>query len=188
MTETYDKYYQTENLFGEPYPELIHFFTHLPVKGKVLDLGCGQGRDSIALARIGFNVTGIDKSKVGINQMNRICQNENLTLVGKVEDIYEFNEFDKFEIILLDSIFHFGKKDKRKEIELIKKIVMNIRKGSLIAFFIQDTGEKVHILNQSINFQNSLKRLTDLKFKYSFEDKENDHKSVTDYRMIVVEK
>lgn len=30
MTVTYDKYYQTENLFGEPYPELIEFFAEYP--------------------------------------------------------------------------------------------------------------------------------------------------------------
>lgn len=41
MTVTYDKYYQTENLFGDPYPELIKFLTDYPKKGKVLDLGCG---------------------------------------------------------------------------------------------------------------------------------------------------
>ena len=76
MTVTYDKYYQTENLFGEPYPELIEFFAEYPYKGKLLDLGCGQGRDAIALARLGYSVTGIDNSKVGIQQMNQIGQVE----------------------------------------------------------------------------------------------------------------
>lgn len=42
MTITYDKYCQTENLFGAPYPELIQFFPEYQRKGKVLDLGCGQ--------------------------------------------------------------------------------------------------------------------------------------------------
>lgn len=55
MTATYDKYYQTENLFGDPYPELIEFFANYPKKGKVLDLGCGQGRDAIAIAQLGYS-------------------------------------------------------------------------------------------------------------------------------------
>lgn len=95
---TYDKYYQTENLFGESYPELIEFFAEFPMKGKVLDLGCGQGRDAIALARLGYSVTGIDNSKVGIEQMNQTWQ---------VVDIYAFNRFSEFDIILLDSMFRF---------------------------------------------------------------------------------
>ena len=74
MAVTYDKYYKTENLFGQPYPELLAFFTEYPKKGNVLDLGCGQGRDAIPLARLGFDVTGIDNSSVGIAQMNRIAK------------------------------------------------------------------------------------------------------------------
>jgi 2-polyprenyl-3-methyl-5-hydroxy-6-metoxy-1,4-benzoquinol methylase len=183
---SYDKYYQTENLFGEPYRELVEFFADYTRKGSVLDLGCGQGRDAIALARLGYSVTGIDSSKVGIEQMNSIGQNENLDLVGKVEDIYTFDRFDEFDIVLLDSMFHFAKKDKSKEIGLIQKIVSDIRKGSLVVVCIQDTGDKVQILKQAIDNQNKV--IADKKFKYVFEDGESDHKSEKDYRMVIMEK
>ena len=76
MNIAYDKYYQSENLFGDPYPELVEFFAKYPQKGKILDLGCGQGRDAIALARLGYSVTGVDSSKVGIDQMIQVSQNE----------------------------------------------------------------------------------------------------------------
>jgi len=188
MSETYDNYYQTENLFGKPYPELIEFLAGYSRKGKLLDLGCGQGRDAIALARLGYSVTGIDNSKVGIDQMNHIGIAENLDLIGQVGDIYAFDKFDQFGIILLDSMFHFEKKDRKKEIGLVKKIISQIRTGSLVVFCIQDTGDKVEILNNAIHFEKQLKRLTDQKFKYTFEDKESGHKSVTYYRMIGVEK
>lgn len=188
MKVTYDKYYQTENLFGEPYPELLEFFAAYPTKGKLLDLGCGQGRDALALARFGYDVTGIDHSKVGIEQMNRIGQIEDLNLTGQVGDIYAFNAFDTFDIVLLDSMFHFAKKDKLKEIGLVQKIVSQIKKGSIIVVCIQDTGDKVQILNQAINFERELPRLIDKKFKYKFEDEDSGHKSVMDYRMIIVEK
>ncbi len=188
MTVTYDKYYQTVNLFGEPYPELIEFFAEYPRKGKVLDLGCGQGRDAITLARLGYSVTGIDNSKIGIDQMNQIGQKEDLDLVGQVGDIYSFSRFSEFDIVLLDSIFHFAKKDKEKEIGLINRIVSEIRKGRLVVVCIQDTGDKVRTLNQAIDFNKRHKRLADKEFKYVFEDSDSGHKSETDYRMIVIEK
>ena len=34
MTVTYDKYYQTENLFGRPFRELMDFFSEYPKKGR----------------------------------------------------------------------------------------------------------------------------------------------------------
>ncbi len=188
MTLSYDKYYQTKNLFGAPYPELIEFLVAYPKKGKVLDLGCGQGRDAIALARLGYAVTGIDNSKVGIDQMNQIGQREDLTLVGQVGDIYSFDKFEDYDIILVDSMFHFAKKDREKEVGLVRKIVSTIKKGCVIAVCIQDTGHKVKTLQQAIDFYKPLKRLVDQKFKYTFEDDETGHKSETPYRMIVAEK
>ena len=188
MAIAYDDYYKTENLFGAPYPELIEFFDVYPGKGKVLDLGCGQGRDAIALARLGYAVTGIDNSKVGIDQMIQIGKAENLNLVGQVEDIYAFDRFHEFDIILLDSMFHFEKNDKAKEVGLIQKIVSTSKIGCLVVICIQDTGKKVQILKESIDFERQLKRLADKKFKYCFEDQESGHKSETDYRLLIVEK
>lgn len=186
MSITYDKYYQTENLFGNPYPELIEFFSNYPRKRKILDLGCGQGRDSIPLARLGFTVTGIDNSKVGIDQMNQIAKTEGLNLNGIVTDIFEFDNLAEFDFVLLDSMFHFTTNDRKNETEFIKKIISKIKKGCLVVFCIQDTGKKVEILNQTIDFDKELYRVTDKKFEYIFEDSENGHKSQTDYRMIVV--
>lgn len=187
VTTTYDKYYQAEHLFGEPYPELITFFTEYPLKGKVLDLGCGQGRDAIALARLGYHITGIDSSQIGIQQMTRVAQTENLDLVGRVGDIYQVDNLAKFDFVLLDSMFHFAKRDREKEVGLIQKIISTVKKGCLIMVCIQDTGNKVQILNQALDFKRPLIRLADTSFKYTFEDRDSGHRSESDYRMIVVE-
>ena len=188
MKATYDTYYQTENLFGNPYPELIEFFAEYPQKGKVLDLGCGQGRDAIALARLGFTVTGVDISKVGIEQMNLVANTERLPLNGIVADIYAFDNFSAFDIVLLDSMFHFLKNDREKETCLVKKIISQTQNGGVLVFCIQDTGDKVEILNQTIDFEQPMERLANKKIKYVFEDSENGHQSVSDYQMVVVRK
>lgn len=149
-----------------------------------MDLGCGQGRDSIPLARIGFDVTGIDNSKVGIEQMNQIAKTEKLTLKGVISDIFGFENFDGYDYVLLDSMFHFTKNDRIKETEFIRKIISKIRKGCLVIFCIQDTGKKVEILKETIEFKNADNRIEDKKLKYVFEN--NGHKSESNYRMIVI--
>ncbi|MEK6151924.1 class I SAM-dependent methyltransferase [Flavobacteriaceae bacterium 3-367] len=188
MAVAYDNYYKTENLFGEPYPELIAFFSKFAKKGKVLDLGCGQGRDAIPLARMGFDVVGIDNSKVGIAQMNRTAKTESLTLKGIVSDVHTFHDYINYDYVLLDSMFHFEKKDLKKETGLIKNILSKIKKGCLVVFCIQDTGKKVAILNDTINSQKGHKRIADEGFIYVYKDDESGHSSTTKYSMIVVEK
>lgn len=188
MAASYNSFYQTENLFGDPYPELIDFFATYPDKGKVLDLGCGQGRDAIPLARLGYEVVGIDQSKVGIDQMSQVAKTENLPLVGRVANMYEFDDFADFDVILLDSMFHFTKNDVQKETDFIKKIISKIERGCLVVFCIQDTGKKVKILNRILNLQNQLRRVIDQEMEYVFEDKETGHRSKSAYRMIIVQK
>jgi hypothetical protein len=59
---------------------------------------------------------------------------------------------------------------------------------ALLVICIQDTGKKVEVLNQAIAPQKEMKYIKDEKFKCVFEDRENGHKSETDYRMIILEK
>jgi len=185
----YDKYYKTEDLFGEPYPELINFFKRYEPKGKLIDLGCGQGRDSIFLARLGYNVTGIDISKVGIDQMSSIAKKEGLSLIGLVGDIYSFDNYQEFDIVLLDSLLHFEKRDKKRESDLIDKITKRINKNVLICICIQDTGEKVKILKDTIDCsEQDFEILNDSSLTYKYEDKESGHKTEMKYCMYIVKK
>src|SRR5215510_10032146 len=45
----------------------------LPPGGRVLDLGCGEGRDSVFFASRGFEVTGLDVSVAGIAKARRLA-------------------------------------------------------------------------------------------------------------------
>ena len=54
---TYDKHYQQENYFGNPYPELMSFFRSYPYRGTLADLGAGQGRDSIVITSYSIHYT-----------------------------------------------------------------------------------------------------------------------------------
>ncbi len=47
----------------KPWPESKRFISTLPKDARVLDLGCGNGRNSIHLAKQGMDVIGIDFSR-----------------------------------------------------------------------------------------------------------------------------
>ena len=129
---SYDKYYLEKDYFGKPYEGLVDYFKTLDKKYKILDLGCGQGRDSLFLGRLGFNVKGIDISKVGIEQLNKVAQKENLSVVGVVDDIYNYKITDDIDLVLLDSMLHFYKNDKDKETDLIKRVAMELKKKGIL--------------------------------------------------------
>lgn len=188
MKVEYDDYYQTENLFGEPYPELIAYYSSIKNKGKLLDVGCGQGRDAIPLAKMGFEVTGIDNSRVGIEQLNKIASRDKLSLQGIVVDLYDYTNFKAFDFILLDSMFHFGKREKEKETKLLKKIMEEVKPNTQITICIQNTGNKLKMLNAILSEEKHIEIVKTEELVYEFIDQETNHRSKTKYEMVIIKK
>jgi 2-polyprenyl-3-methyl-5-hydroxy-6-metoxy-1,4-benzoquinol methylase len=174
----------TEDYFGDPYPELINFLSGFSPKGKLLDLGCGQGRDSIPLARLGYKVTGIDSSFVGIGQMLEIAQGEGLDLEGIVGDIYNYKGINKFDIILLDSMFHFTRKDRKKEIGYLKDVVGAMKPDAMLVICLHNMGAIYKTFSGVINQFDNLVLLKNQDFSYTFNDPDSDHRSVVPYIML----
>jgi 2-polyprenyl-3-methyl-5-hydroxy-6-metoxy-1,4-benzoquinol methylase len=150
----YERYYREPEYFGDPYPELIKFFTEYLPKGNVLDLGCGQGRGSTALARLGYTVTGVDISKTGIAYMQSLAEKENLNIKGIVADMYNYEIDENVDIVLLDSILHFYKPDKKKESQFLRRIMNEMRVGGLLCVLIWKSkkieNELENVLRKSI--------------------------------------
>ncbi|MFK7920688.1 MAG: class I SAM-dependent methyltransferase [Bacteroidia bacterium] len=184
----YDDYYQSPALFGNPYEQLLAFYREFPLRGTLLDVGCGQGRDALVLAGMGFEVRGIDHSTVGIEQMLAEAQRAKLSLKGEVLDIYQYQAFDEYDFILLDSMFHFGKKERAKEIEFIVRIMRTMRAGAIISICIANTGDKYKILETTVAQEKSFQTIQNDAFNYQYIDQESSHTSITPYKMLSLKK
>jgi tellurite methyltransferase len=56
--------------FGKPSQEFYDLIHRLPPHAKVLDLGCGEGRNALFLAEHGCEVTAVDISVSGIQKLH----------------------------------------------------------------------------------------------------------------------
>ncbi|MDD3998837.1 MAG: methyltransferase domain-containing protein [Candidatus Shapirobacteria bacterium] len=129
--EKYNKTYSV-NKNIKPSQILSLIWKNFLSNSKIIDLGCGQGNDSLFLVKNGFLVTAIDSSSVAINQM-KVKKDElklnNLELI--CDDITNFNiEKDKYQVIICRNVLNFL--DKNKALEILNDFKDNIQKDSYI--------------------------------------------------------
>jgi len=95
-------FYDSMINFNSALHRRIDFFSKFNPKGKALDLGCGTGLDSIALAKLGLNVTASDQSSGMIQKAEsnaRIHGVDISFIASPIEKIF-LNSKDKFDFII----------------------------------------------------------------------------------------
>ncbi|MDC1142361.1 class I SAM-dependent methyltransferase [Planctomycetota bacterium] len=117
MTTDYEKFYrENRHGLGEPTAEFVTFFNEYePRQAKVLDVGCGQGRDALFIARLGHFVTAIDISPSGIADLLKDAEAEGLSVCTQVADVREYKSRKRFDVIVIDRTLHMLAPDERAE-------------------------------------------------------------------------
>ncbi|MGD2129221.1 MAG: class I SAM-dependent methyltransferase [Lysobacterales bacterium] len=114
MTDYELEYQRNEVVCGDPFPEFVELFEALPSASTVLDLGAGQGRDTLVAARLGHKVVAVDISPTGIGQILVAAQRENLSVEGVVTDLTDYCPYARYDVVVLDRIVHMLKNTKDK--------------------------------------------------------------------------
>lgn len=132
--------------FGQAPSATLKYLMELKLisDGDVLDLGCGEGRESLFLARRGFKAVAIDLSKYGISKLKKIKEKENLSIRCIVKDImkYEYPS-DTFDLVVGTTILDHI--DVRKISRVVNGIKRTLKQGgyvSLTVFTTTDPGNK----------------------------------------------
>jgi 2-polyprenyl-3-methyl-5-hydroxy-6-metoxy-1,4-benzoquinol methylase len=101
--ETWDakKALQDLPLAEEPDDLLRNFSFLLPKTGLGLDLGSGDGRNSLFLAQMGLQMKAVDSSRLALSRLKEKIREQNLDILTFRQDMMEFHlEPHQYDVIL----------------------------------------------------------------------------------------
>jgi len=123
------RYESEESFLGErPSPFLIleiDWIKTLVPGSKALDIACGEGRNSVFLARHGFRVTGMDISDKGLEKGVKRAQAVGVKIKFKRVDLDDYTIQERFDLIIN---FNFLQR------ELIPSEVAALNPGGVLLF------------------------------------------------------
>lgn len=103
-----------------------------PAGRDVLDLCCGPGRFSVALARHGYRVTGVDRSPFLLARAREHAASEQLEVEWVHEDMRRFVRPNGFDLVLnlFTSFGYFD--DKEDDLLVLQRIFESLRPGGAL--------------------------------------------------------
>jgi tellurite methyltransferase len=119
MTNSYDQKYQSEEYYWGRQPSTlarIYFQRHpLDRTEKMLDAGCGEGRDTVFFALIGYQVTAFDDSEVGVKKTRERAASLHLDVDVFKADVNAFRLKEEYDFVLANGVFHYVRPELRQE-------------------------------------------------------------------------
>ena len=84
----------------------------------MLDIGCGPGRHSLALAKTGYQVTGVDTSNFLLEQAQKQAKLKHLTVDFIKANMLDFNNGKQFDLIInmFNSFGYFDTQDENQQV------------------------------------------------------------------------
>lgn len=121
----------------EAVPWLVEFSRspYFPTGGRVIDFACGEGINSIYLAGLGCQVTGIDIAEDAIKKARELASAEGVSVDFNVGDIVSCPEVpsDSFDLALACACFGRLIEDEHRS-AFLKETIRTLRKGGYLFF------------------------------------------------------
>lgn len=110
-----------------PTMDVNEFYNVFPQNAQVLDVGCGEGRNSIFMAKLGNKVDAFDISENGIEKAKKISKQMGVKINYFCCDLEKFLFEKEYDVILSHGVLHLPYKDVRDK--FITKMQGNTKIG-----------------------------------------------------------
>ena len=91
---------------GKPSWDVVEVLEKHLQTGRVLDLGCGDGRNALYAASLGYDVTAVDISNAGISKLNDLANRQGLKVKSIVQDMRDFQSEKSFDAVISHGCLH----------------------------------------------------------------------------------
>ncbi|BFH61872.1 methyltransferase domain-containing protein [Paenibacillus azoreducens] len=116
----YEETYKTQEYYWGTVPnEVCYQVLQLmpPTKHvKLLDIGCGEGKDAVFFARNGYDVTAFDVTDAGVEKTKKLAAQTGVHVHVFKADIVDYRLDTHFDILFSSGVLHYIKPDFRQEI------------------------------------------------------------------------
>ena len=110
-----------------------------------LELGCGQGRDTIFFASNSLDVVAIDSSQVAIDALSKIITEKNLPIKAMIYDVSEGIPFDKYSFDAVYSHMFFNMRFTDDQLKyLFVEVNRVLKEGGLNLFSVRSDNDAMY--------------------------------------------
>lgn len=104
-----DNRYSIDESVHTPYYRAILRFAKELSGGSVLDLGAGEGADSIRLAKLGLEVDAIEMSHIAVEKIKQFAIENKVTVNVSCCDIEDYIPLKEYDIVMCNGVLHYIK-------------------------------------------------------------------------------
>lgn len=120
MSNAYDERYDQPTYYWGVRPSLTCFevLKRMPPDRplRLLDIGCGEGRNAVFFARNGYDVTAFDLSEQGVEKTKRLAERASVPVTAFQADLIEFRLMEEFDILFSTGALHYIPPARRAEV------------------------------------------------------------------------
>jgi SAM-dependent methyltransferase len=127
---------------GRPQADVVRLADRGGFKGKVLDIGCGSGENSLFLAGRGLEVLGVDRVPAAVERARQKAAARQSTAVFEVADALNLAALgQKFDTVLDSGLFHvFSDEDRARYVKGLAAVVKGGGALHVLCFSTEEPG------------------------------------------------
>jgi len=136
----WDEYYKKDNAPSFPSPFAEYVASKLSTKQNILEIGCGNGRDSKYFSSKGHHVTGLDRSAEAIELCKNLYSSDEPIefFYGTITDLAKTNK-KKFDLIYSRFVIHAMSLN--EELEMLKMSYKLLKKNGQLFIECRSTND-----------------------------------------------